>query len=109
MSDFISINQPRVDSILSTVCMIRKSARANKISEADVTALLSRVPDLLGWPARPTEAEDKPKPRPVWRDPPHQDRIGRFVADVPRDHVEIYITRLVARLCEMAKQKEPTP
>ncbi len=107
MSDFIRINQPRVEAINATLAMIHKSARSNKISDDDLRALLAPV--AVPRPSLPAEPETTPKPRPVWRDPPHQDRIGRFVADVPRDHVRIYITHLVNRLCEMAAQKEPTP
>ncbi len=106
MSDFTRINQPRVEAINATLAMIHKSAHSNKISDDDLRTLLAPV--AVPRPSRPA-TEVEAKPRPVWRDPPHQDRIGRFVADVPRDHVEIYITHLVARLCEMAKQKEPTP
>lgn len=41
-----------------------------------------------------------------WRTPPHQDHITRFVADVRREHVEIYMTHFTARLCEMARAGE---
>ena len=43
-----------------------------------------------------------PKPRPVWRDPPHVLQIDRFVADVRPEHIGIYVKHFVHRLCERA-------
>ncbi len=100
MSDFIRINQPRVEAINATLDMIHKSARSNKISDDDLRALLAPV--AVPRPSRPAN-EAKPKPRPIWREPVHEREIARFVADIRPEHVERYITHLVNRLCEMAE------
>ncbi len=111
MTDFNRINQPRIAKIAAMIETVRRSARSNKISNDDVGRVLAPVAALvcgLTAPETPTDdapAPEAPKPRLIWRDPPHEREIARFVADIRPDHVERYITHLVNRLCEMAATK----
>ncbi len=111
MTDFTRINAPRVSKIKAMIGVIRKSAHSNKIGDEEAVELLAPVASLVCRPTTEVEyvkpvasAEAAPKSRPVWRDPPHQDQIARFVADVPREHLPSYITHFVNRLCEQAEQ-----
>ncbi len=116
MPDFTRINQPRVEKINDILAMIWKSANSQGVPLAEINALLDgvkcqpRAAAVVSDAERQQIADAGPgpvvltKPRPIWRDPPHQDRIGRFVADIRPEHCEIYIQHLVSRLCEMAKQ-----
>ena len=111
-ADFTRINAPRVAKIEAMITTIRKSARSQKISDDDVAELLAPVAAQFADAAPPTApvepeaqadaAEPAPKPRPVWRDPPHILQIDRFIADLPALHLSIYAKHLIHRLCERA-------
>ncbi len=101
MTDFIRINQPRVEAINATLAMIHKSARSNKISDDDLRALLAHV--TVPRPSRPATEMPTAKPPATLREAPHIHQIAGFVASLPRDHLPSYITHLVNRLCEQAE------
>ena len=113
MTEWIKIALNRAKNAVKALDLLAKTAGRNyDVPAVEAAAMLGKVRDahdalLKAYGQTPVVAEPEaeasaPKPRPVWRDPPHQDQIARFVADVPSDQVSSYITHLVHRLCERA-------
>ncbi len=114
MTDFIRINQPRVDKINDILAMIWKSANSQGIVLSEILALLEGV--KVGKPVPVAVVSDaerqeiikagpgpvKPAPALPMAETPHYHRIGAFVDNLPADQLPSYITYIVNRLCESA-------
>ncbi len=106
MTEFQRINGPRVAKIGSIISTIYKSARSNKISGEDLTALMAPVANRLHGPRCgevTVEASPAIKPPATLREAPHIHQIAGFVASLPREQLPSYITHLVNRLCEQVE------
>ena len=117
MTDWNRVAPKRADNAVKALGLVAKTAaRHYDVPAAEAAQMIEQLRAalddvLVAYEARgvgsgviPAQSEPAPeaKPCPVWRDPPHQDQIARFVADVPSDQVSSYITHLVHRLCERA-------
>ncbi len=111
MTDWNKNAPKRAKNAIKALDLLAKTAGRNyDVPAVEAAAMLGKVRDahdalLKANGQTPVVAEPEtaaPKSRPVWRDPPHQDQIARFVADVRPEYVSIYATHLVNRLCEMA-------
>ena len=114
MTDWNKNAPKRAKNAIKALDLLAKTAGRNyDVPAVEAAAMLGKVRDahdalLKAYGQTPAVAEPEtaeapaPKSRPVWRDPPHQDQIARFVADVRPEHVSIYATHLIDRLCEMA-------
>ncbi len=106
MTDFIRINQPRIDKINDILAMIRKSATSQDVAMLEVMSLMGEVklhlPPSQETVEAPTTPQAKKAPALPMSETPHYHRIGAFVDNLPAEHLEYYIGSITGRLCEIA-------